>query len=252
MPSCSSACLTNCFQPNEKREAEHMNFQRLSSLILVPAMVPLTFTAAATVSLAQSHGPAVEAMNSLDPVIAKTVAENAVGGVTIGVVVGPSLIWTKSYGDADIERHIRANENTVYRVGSITKQFTAVMLLQLVESGRVHLSDPVEKYFPEVNRVKGRWAGAPPITLFQLATHTAGLAKEPEDLPTYTVGPVSEWESILVRTIEHISYIYEPGTRYFYSNIGYAILGAALGRAANKPYTEYVTKNILLPLGITR
>jgi CubicO group peptidase (beta-lactamase class C family) len=179
-------------------------------------------------------------MNSLDPVVAKTVAENAVGGVTIGVVVGPSLIWTKSYGDADIERHIRANENTVYRVGSITKQFTAVMLLQLVESGRVHLSDPVEKYFPEVNRVKGRWAGAPPITLFQLATHTAGLAKEPEDLPTYTVGPVSEWESILVRAIEHTSYIYEPGTRYFYSNIGYAILGAALGRAANKPYTEYV------------
>ena len=143
----------------------------------------LTFTAAAPVSLAQSHGPAVEAMNSLDPVVAKTVAENAVGGVTIGVVVGPSLIWTKSYGDADIERHIRANENTVYRVGSITKQFTAVMLLQLVESGRVHLSDPVEKYFPEVNRVKGRWAGAPPITLFQLATHTAGLAKEPEDCP---------------------------------------------------------------------
>jgi CubicO group peptidase (beta-lactamase class C family) len=205
---------------------------------------------AAPISRPQSHNPVVEVMNSLDSVIAKTVAENAVGSVTIGVVVGSSLVWAKSYGDADMERHIQASQDTVYRVGSITKQFTATMLLRLEQAGNVHLSDPVERYFPEVNRIKGRWTGAPPITLFQLATHTAGLAMEPDDLTTYMVGPVSEWENVLIRALEHTSFIYEPGTRYSYSNIGYAILGAALSRAAHESYTEYVTKNILLPLGM--
>jgi CubicO group peptidase (beta-lactamase class C family) len=199
----------------------------------------------------QSQGPSSAALESLDSVIAKQVSDNGVGGVTVGVVVGPDLVWTKSYGEANMESHIPAQQESVYRIGSITKQFTAVMLLQLVELGKVHLSDPVEKYFPEINKVKGRWPGAPPITFFQLATHTAGLAREPEDLPSYTVGPVSEWEKVLLKALEHTSYAYEPGTRYSYSNIGYAVLGAALARVAKEPYVEYVTKNISLPLGMT-
>jgi len=61
----------------------------------------------------------------------------------------------------------------VYRIGSITKQFTSLMLLQLIERGKVHFSDPVEKFFPEVNRIAGKYPGAPPITLIQLATPSA-------------------------------------------------------------------------------
>jgi CubicO group peptidase (beta-lactamase class C family) len=103
--------------------------------------------------------------------IADAFAKNSVGGVTVGVVSGKQLIWSKSYGDADTKRDLPANKETVYRIGSITKMFTAVMLEQLVDSGKVHLSDPVEKYFPQVNLVQGRFPGAPPITLMQLATH---------------------------------------------------------------------------------
>ena len=170
--------------------------------------------------LCQLQGSRSAALESLDALIAKQVSSNGVGGVTVGLVVGPDLVWTKGYGEASMESHIPARQETVYRIGSITKQFTAVMLLQLVELGKVHLSDPVEKYFPEINNVKGRWPGAPPITFFQLATHTAGLAREPEDLLSYTVGPVSEWEKVLLKALEHTSYAYEPGTQYFYSNIG--------------------------------
>jgi Beta-lactamase len=74
------------------------------------------------------------------------------------------------FGGGNFE--IVADTDTVYRIGSITKMFTALMLEQLVEAGKVHLSDPVEKYFPEVKLVQGRFPDAPPITLIQLATHT--------------------------------------------------------------------------------
>lgn len=109
---------------------------------------------------------------------------------------------------------------------------------QLVEAGKVHLSDSVEKYFPGIKAVQGRFPDAPPITLIQLATHTSGLGREPDNIGAATTEPVSDWESTLIAALPHLRYQYEPGTRFFYSNIGYAILGAALSRAAGESYVQ--------------
>lgn len=188
---------------------------------------------------------------AIDSMISAELARRPVGSVTAGVVAGKELIWSKSYGDADMEKKIPADLDTVYRIGSITKMFTALMLEQLVDAGKVHLSDPVEKYFPEIKSVQGRFPDAPPITLVQLAMHTSGLGREPDDADTYTTGPVADWEKTLIAALPHTHYVHEPGTRFSYSNIGYAILGAALSRASGEPYTEYVPKHILQPLGMT-
>jgi CubicO group peptidase (beta-lactamase class C family) len=102
-----------------------------------------------------------------------------------------------------------------------------------------------------VEKIQGRYDHAPPITLFQLATHTSGLASEPEDLAVYVKGPVSTWEQTLIAALPHVHYQCEPGTQYFYSNVGYAILGATLSRAAGQPYTAYVPEHIFAPLGMT-
>jgi CubicO group peptidase (beta-lactamase class C family) len=190
-------------------------------------------------------------MPQIDSLIAADLAHRPVGSVTAGVVSGKQLIWSKSYGDADMEKKVAADTDTVYRIGSITKMFTALMLEQLVEAGKVHLSDPVEKYFPEINTVLGRYPDAPPITLVQLATHTAGLSREPDNTETYLKGQVADWEKTLIAALPHTHYILEPGTRFSYSNIGYAILGAALSRAAGQSYVEYVSKHIFQPLGMT-
>jgi len=187
----------------------------------------------------------------IDSLISAEFARRPIGSVTAGIIVGNQLVWTKSYGDADMEQKIPADADTVYRIGSITKMFTAVMLEQLVQANKVRLSDPVEKYFPEVNQVQGRIPNAPPITLMQLATHTSGLGREPDNTETYVAGPVADWEKTLIAALPHTHYIFEPGTHYSYSNIGYAILGATLARAAGEPYTEYVPKHIFQPLGMT-
>jgi CubicO group peptidase (beta-lactamase class C family) len=187
----------------------------------------------------------------VDSKIAAEFAKHPIGSVTAGVVVGKQLIWSKSYGEADMEKKIPADAETVYRLGSITKMFTALMLEQLVEAGKVHLSDPVEKYFPEIKAVQGRFPDAPPITLIQLATHTSGLDREPDDIEVATAGPVADWEKTLIAALPHLRYQFEPGTQFFYSNMGYAILGAALSRAAGESYLEYVPKHIFEPLGMT-
>jgi CubicO group peptidase (beta-lactamase class C family) len=191
-------------------------------------------------------------IEQIDKMTAAEYAKDNIGGVTVGVVVGSNLVWTKSYGHADMERKIPATKDTVYRIASVTKLFTGLMLLQLVERGRVHLSDPVEKYFPEVNKIQGRFPGAPPITLVQLATMTAGLVGEPEDAERYNTGRVADWEKSLILSLPATKYLYEPGTYHNYSNTSYAILGAALGRAAGVSYVSYVQKQIIEPLGMTQ
>jgi CubicO group peptidase (beta-lactamase class C family) len=191
-------------------------------------------------------------VEEVEKLAAAEFAEDPRGSLTIGVVSRDRLVWAKSFGEADVEAHVPATPDSVYRIGSITKQFTALMLLQLVERGKVRLSDPVEKYLPEINQISGRQPGWPSVTLIQLATMTSGIAREPEDLATFLVGPVSAWQQTTLAAMKKTSYAHEPGTRYLYSNIGYAILGAALSRAAGRSYTEYIRDEVLVPLGMTR
>lgn len=192
----------------------------------------------------------VPIIERVERMITSELAKQEIGGVSVGIVSGADLVWTRSYGWADAERKVRPDKDSVYRIGSITKQFTALMLLQLVEDGKVHLGEPVEKYLPEINQLTDRPRWAPPITFVQLATMTAGLDRDPEDPLKYIKGPVSDFEKILLSAIPHTKYAFEPGVRSYYSNIGYAILGAALGRVAKQPFVDYVRERILAPLGM--
>lgn len=138
-------------------------------------------------------------IEQLDKAATEMVKDPRTASFTLGLVQKGGLVWTKSYGYADIDNKKPATADTVYRVGSITKQFTALMLLQLVHEGKVHLSDPVDKYFPEIHQVKGEYKDAPPITLLQLASHTSGLDSEPEPMEIYVKGPLADWKKRCVK-----------------------------------------------------
>lgn len=187
-----------------------------------------------------------------DSLLAAEFAKDSIGSITAGVVAGSRLVWTRSVGFADLKGRRAADRNTVYRTGSITKPFTAVMLMQQVAAGRLRMSDPVERYLPEISRITSKPPGAAPFTFLQLATMTAGLAREPDDAGPFWSGPVSTWDRTLLSALPHTHYASYPGTEYSYSNIGYAILGAALARAAGEPYVEWERSHVLRPLGMTR
>lgn len=211
--------------------------------------------ASAQIVAQTKNSVAVDALKAdcarIDSLVATAFVERPHGSVTVGVVSGKELVWTKSYGNADMEKKAPADKDTIYRIGSITKMFTALMLEQLTDTATVHLSDPVEKYVPEINAVTDRYAGASPITLIQLATHTSGLGREPADTKKYITGAVADWEKLLLLALRDTHYIAEPGTIYSYSNIGYATLGLALERALGKSYLAYVPAHIFTPLGMT-
>jgi CubicO group peptidase (beta-lactamase class C family) len=214
-------------------------------------LLALSFAAPAA-RQAPAHLEYAAALRDIDALAEDTHRQDPLGGVTVGVVVGAKLVWTKSYGFADAENKRPASAETVYRIGSITKQFTALMLLQLVEQGTVRLTDPVEKYVSELAAVPKSHPGAPPITLVQLATMSSGLAREPKGPPDHSRGPVSDWTKKVLASLPQTTYQYEPGTQYLYSNIGYAMLGLALERAAGMPFTQYVQERIVAPLGMTQ
>jgi CubicO group peptidase (beta-lactamase class C family) len=182
---------------------------------------------------------------------AQEFSKDKTGALTVGLVEHGRLTWTMGYGSINQHNNIAANADTVYGIGSVTKIFTGIMLLQLVERGKVHLTDKVESYFPEVNLIPTKYSWSPPITLIQLATMTAGLPESISSLDDpYAVGPPSEWQKQLIATLPHTQYVYEPGTRRLYSNISYSILAAALERAAGRSYVDYVEMEILNPLGM--
>jgi CubicO group peptidase (beta-lactamase class C family) len=217
---------------------------------LLPAVVAAAIVAPSAQAPAQAGLSLDAAIASIDAKIAADFAKDGVGGLSIGVVSGTQLIWSKHYGYADAEAKRVADNDTTYRIGSITKQFTALALLQLVERDQMRLSDPLEKYVPEVKKVKSPPAGAPP-TILQVAMMTSGLAREPDcDKPN--AGSSAEWQKIVLRCLPETQYVNEPGTTYLYSNIGYATLGLAIERAGRQPYVDQVRDRILVPLGMSR
>lgn len=224
-------------------------FARAITLITSAASCVLLSDAAAGQVLPSKAVSGIEAVDSL---VSAEFAKDSIGSLTVAVISGSELVWTRSVGFADMESRRPASRNTVYRIGSITKPFTAVMLMQLVADGRVQLSDPVERYLPEVKRIAAQPTGAGPFTFLQLATMTAGLAREPAEAGPFWTGPVADWERKLIAALPHTRYLSPAGTEYSYSNIGYAILGAALARVAGQPYVEWQHSRVFTPLGMNR
>src|SRR5215469_10645069 len=114
-----------------------------------------------------------EVIRDLDGAASEAVKNPNDIGYTLGVVTRNGLVWTKSYGFADSGRTRPAGADTEYAIG--TGAFTAIILLQLVRDGKVHLSDATEKYVSELKSVRSQYADAAPVTLMQLALHTSGL-----------------------------------------------------------------------------
>lgn len=175
--------------------------------------------------------------------------DNVKGSISAVIVKGDQIIWSGAYGLSDIDNKTKADSTTIYRTGSISKSFTAFLMMQLVEEGTIKLNDPIEKYLPEIKELKG-YSNATKITFQQLASNTSGLIKEPK-LKDAASGPIEDWESKILQSIPKTSFRSKPGQEFSYSNIGFGILGFALSRAANKSFIELVKERIFKPLNMT-
>ncbi len=182
--------------------------------------------------------------------ITADVATDGTGGMTAAMFHGDQLLWAQGFGWADPAAKVPAGVRTIYRTGSISKSFTAVLLADLVEEGTVELDDAVASVLPEVAGFGALPAGSAPVTFRQLASHTAGLIREPE-LEGAASGAIQDWGHKILLSIEHTRYFAAPGTEYRYSNIGFGVLGYALQRATGTSFMELVRRRIFEPLGMS-
>jgi CubicO group peptidase (beta-lactamase class C family) len=190
------------------------------------------------------------AIAALERQLLHDVAADGVGSIAAAVVAGDSVVWQAAFGTADRDAGTLAAPTTLYRAGSISKSVTALALLALVERGVVALDEPVEPYVPELRGLADLSPDSRPITFRDLAAHTAGLAREPATSHA-TRGPVRDWRRKLIAALPTTSAVRPPGASYEYSNIGYALLGLAMERAAGRRYEALVQELVLDPLGMT-
>jgi CubicO group peptidase (beta-lactamase class C family) len=155
------------------------------------------------------------------------------------------LLINQGYGFANLEWNIPNSPTTKFRLGSLTKQFTAASILLLEERGKLKVEDPVSKYMTDA---PAAWSK---ITIFNLLTHSSGI-------PNFTGFPdyqTTEWKDTnpteLVARFRDKPLDFEPGTKFQYSNSGYIVLGYLIEKISGQTYTEFLQENIFTPLGMS-
>ena len=200
------------------------------------------FAFAALAKAPDTTGPAA----AMDRVAAAAVAKGESPGLQVAVFKDGKAVLVKGYGSANLEQGVRISNDSILRVGSVTKQFTAAALLQLAEDGKLSTQDKLSKYYPDFPRGND-------ITLEQMLHHTSGIH-------SYTSDPSFEKEGMVHRSTEEmVEYIaklpktqdFEPGTDWSYSNSAFFILGGVIEKVSGEPLAKVFKTRLFEPAGMT-
>ena len=175
------------------------------------------------------------------------IAYRGLPGVAVGVVHDQELVWARGFGYADVERKTPVQPDTIFRMASHTKMFTATAILQLRDAGKLRLDDPVSKYLPWF-QVKPAADDDPPITIENLLTHGSGLPREAASPYWDTFEfPTKEF---VQKTISTQTAAYSPEVRFKYSNLALSLAGYIVEAVSGERYADYIDRHVLKPLGM--
>jgi CubicO group peptidase (beta-lactamase class C family) len=184
----------------------------------------------------------------IDSVYKRFALANNFPGMAYGIVVDGKLVYSVGLGYSNLDEKIPATSKTAFRIASMTKSLTAMAILKLRDAGKLKLDDPAYLYIPEMKNNKYLTKDAAPVTIRHLLTHAAGY---PEDNPWGDRQlAVSDAELIAIYK-KGVSFSTNPGQGYEYSNLGFATLGYIIKKISGQTYEQYITDNILKPLGMT-
>jgi CubicO group peptidase (beta-lactamase class C family) len=169
-------------------------------------------------------------------------------GMAYGVVVDGKLVHSGSMGFINIDAKIGADPQSDFRIASMTKSLTAMAILKLRDEGKLKLDDPAYLYIPEMKDIHYLTKDATPVTIRNLLTHAAGY---PEDNPWGDRRLADSDDKLIALYKKSVSFSNDPGLNFEYSNLGYATLGFIIKQVSGKTYQDYITENILKPLGMT-
>jgi serine beta-lactamase-like protein LACTB len=207
-------------------------------VLVLPVLLTLSVLSLAQQLDIGSRIPLIEKM------IAEEMEKNSIPGVAVAIAKDGKLIYSKGFGFADLENKVPFTAQTVSRIGSISKTFTALAAMQLVEQGKLNLDAEVQTYVPTFPKKSA------PITIRQLLCHQSGIRH-------YKPGGNEMLSNIHYVTVESALAIFkddpllnEPGEKYSYTTYGYNLLSRAVETASGESFTDYVQKHIVDPLGL--
>lgn len=221
-------------------------------LVAVPALF-VYLSATATVhsdpEAVPSVGPAVAAgrwsgaVEKARRIVRAALIEQNLPALSVAVGVGGDLVWAEGFGLADVEGRVPVTPESRFRIGTASAALTSAAVGLLVEEGRLRLDDPVRKYVPEFPEKP--W----PVTLRQVMAHTAGLPSDGGDESTlFTQHCARPVEAL--RRFANEDLLFEPGTRFRFSNYGWIVVSAAVEAAAGEPFLRFLQRKVFEPLGM--
>ena len=214
----------------------------MSRIFVIAAMAALPMRAVAQVPAGTTPPTVEEFAARIDSVVKADILPRGFPSVSVAVTRGGRTVLDRAWGVASVTTGQKAEPTTTYNIGSMAKQFTAALVLKLVDRGKLSLTDSIGRH------LKGSRSEWNAITIEQLLNHTSGL---PRDFSTGTPETHNVPVDSLVAAAARDSIVSKPGTVFAYSNTGYMLLGAMVEKIYGKPYGTVLRDEIAQPLGLT-
>jgi serine-type D-Ala-D-Ala carboxypeptidase/endopeptidase len=212
----------------------------LLTLAFICASVPATRV--------QAQVPELDALRpTIDRIFADWQDQAHAPGLVYGIVKDGRLAYLNTRGVQDLERRRPVTADSLFRIASMSKAFTALAILKLRDEGRLRLDEPAETYVPEMRGWRYPTADSPRITVRDLLSHTGGFVTDDPWGDRQQVLTPAEFTRMLR---EGVPFTRTPGTAFEYSNFGYALLGRIITNVSGRPYRDYIEQTIMRPLGM--
>ena len=216
---------------------------QISRRLLLSTSAALATTAMPSIA----HTSATDLLATLlDRAVADAVSARACPGVQLAIARDGAVLYARGYGVANLETATKVTETSIFRIGSLTKQFTAACIIKLAAEDRLQIEAPVARYLPFMSRLE-------PVTLLELLHHTAGLHDDDGNTscpaqPSSPTSQIAQAESI---ARQNKPFDFAPGTAWLYSNANYIVLGAVIEAVTKKPFSEALAEIVLRPLALS-
>lgn len=179
--------------------------------------------------------------DDVDDFVKSVMQQRHIPAISIAVVKDGVLVKAAGYGLANIEHNIAARPDTVYKIGSTSKQFIAAGIMLLVQDGKIAVGDKLSKH---IDGTPTEWQD---ITIRHLLTHTSGLAREGPAFDPYKV----QADIDVIKSAYGVPLLFKPGEKYEYSNLGYFLLAEAIHKVSGKAWDTFLSERIFAALGMT-
>jgi CubicO group peptidase (beta-lactamase class C family) len=181
----------------------------------------------------------------VDKYISEQMTKYHIPGLSLAVIKDEQIIYQKGYGFANVELSVPAGAESIYMIGSITKNFTASAVMLLVEEGKIVLDEKITEYLPDVQDVPSS------VTVKHLLTHTSGFVDYTTIPGSILFARMDRTPKEVIKPVLALSLNFTPGEKYEYSNTNYILLGMIIERAAKKNYNQFLTERFFQPLNMT-